>query len=264
MPHPLDGVNSKIERAKAHIGNLEQEIRAFAKLKPYTVRIDREKSAGGGTVKIFAVDNKIGIPDVSISLTAGEAVYQMRSALDHLIHQLVIANGQAAKLEDSRRHQFPIFESSDGYVARARGMIDGVADGVARIIESQQPYKRTPHSPHQDPLWILQDLNNTDKHRLIPVAVVGLNVLRGRDSADDVTYADLFEMRRPGPLKHGEMLARLDARDMDEHISADLTSTVSFEQAPKIGGLPVSMYSVLWHLIARVGNVIERFRVFFS
>lgn len=265
MAHPLDGVDAKLHRAIAHIANLEREIRAFTERKPYTLRRQEEPSAGGLEVKLFAVDSGIGDPPVSIRLLAGEVIYQLRSALDHLIHQLVILNGQAVKLHNSRSHQFPIFETREGYVKRAPRMIDGVSKAVAQMVEDAQPYKRLPNAPKQHSLWRVQDLNNTDKHRLIPITVVGVEQITGRESADNTTYADVFRMHRPGPLKDGELIAGFVTRD--KHIHTDLACTISFQHIPTIQGplntMPASMHGLLWYLTSDVGTVIEDFRRLF-
>jgi hypothetical protein len=191
-------------------------------------------------------------------LLAGEALYQLRSALDHLIHQLVILNGQAAKLTTSRRHQFPIFDSAQGYGAKAARMIDGVSKDVADIIERAQPYKRTTRAPRRDPLWILQDLNNTDKHRLIPVSVLGIGEVDIFDSkgklailtSEDVVLADnkvFWSFTTPS--------GRYD------DVYAEIACKPAFEQAMSVGtGITLSMSGVLWQITTRVHTIVESCR----
>lgn len=207
MTHPLDGVNAKLTRVVASLERLHSDIRAFAALRPFTVRIEEhDRGDGQSEVHVIAVDRRI-LWDVNINLLAGEIVYQLRSALDHTIHQLVLADGHGEKLAGSRRHQFPIFETEVGYRTRAPAMIDGVSPSVGRLIKDAQPFASTlAASAH--PLWILQDLSNTDKHRVIPVSVVALEELEGRDSADDVTYADWFTMTGFGKLSDAVLLGK--------------------------------------------------------
>ena len=78
-------------------------------------------------------------------------VYQLRSSLDHLVHELVILSGNAEKLKDSRKHQFPIFESKTGYDKRVGRTIDGVSNNIARLVE-QQPYVHRPARRNDDAL----------------------------------------------------------------------------------------------------------------
>jgi len=93
----------------------------------------------------------------------------------------VLLNGNESKLR-SRRLQFPIFDTSEGYEAKAAGMIDGVSRQAVELIAAEQPYVRRPDNPRNDPLSVLQDLNNTDKHRMLPVTVIGLGIARADDS----------------------------------------------------------------------------------
>ena len=189
MSNALSGVDEKLKRARSHIDQLDQQLSAYRKSNPYSVRVhpDVDAATGQPVGRLIAVRN-LGVPDPdpSTALLAGEAVYQMRSALDHLIHQLVIIAGNEGKLIGSRRHQFPIFENRKGYVKRAPGMIDGVdpvgSTIVSAAIESHQPYARSPNTATFDPLWLLQDINNTDKHRLIPIHIVGIGEVRGHDA----------------------------------------------------------------------------------
>ena len=61
-----------------------------------------------------------GIPP-GFPLIAGEAAHQLRSALDHLVWQLVIANTGATPT--GTKSGFPIFKNEKGYDKRAPSMI---------------------------------------------------------------------------------------------------------------------------------------------
>jgi hypothetical protein len=65
------------------------------------------------------------------------------------------------------RSGFPIFHDSKGYEARKQTMIKGIAGSAARI-DALQPFHRGA-TFQADPLWMLQELNNIDKHRLLLV-----------------------------------------------------------------------------------------------
>src|SRR5713226_5795182 len=108
MTAALFGIDKKLERAVAHINNLQRQITVFRNQTPYTARVQVDTDYRGQRVgRLVAVKNfRVGDPDISMILLAGEAIYQLRSALDHLVHQLVILCGNATKLETSRRHQF--------------------------------------------------------------------------------------------------------------------------------------------------------------
>src|SRR3954464_14593020 len=99
MRHPLEGIDRKLQRAIAHINDLDQQIRNFQRGRPYSVRVESDVQDAQPVWRVIAVDNGAAAPDVSLVLLAGEALYQLHSALDHLIHHLVIVSGAAEKLE---------------------------------------------------------------------------------------------------------------------------------------------------------------------
>jgi hypothetical protein len=257
MSPSFEGVQRKLERAKAHINDLNSQLRTFTELKPYSARMQEDVQRGNKVARFIAVrSTAIEVPDmIPWVLLAGEALYQLRSALDHLIRQLVIANGEAGKLKNSKRHQFPIFDTPEGYGSRASGMIDGVSDHVARVIEHEQPYRRSTDAPHDDLLWILQNLNNTDKHRLIPTAVIGISVVQLHDRRGKLGTVK-FEN---AVLEHDKVFLTIinDERRYDD-IRPDLTCAIAFEQAMRVNGITVGMETVLWRMTSRISDILSQ------
>jgi hypothetical protein len=262
MHADLSGVENKLERAVTHINNLREQIASFRNSEPYSVRKQEDSDKGRRVCRLVAVKNpNVGPPDVGMVLLAGEAAYQLRSALDHVVHQLVAVNGNAALLKDSRSHQFPIFKSPHGYGARACGMIYGVSKDVADIIEQSQPYKVRPGAPEYDALWILQDLNNTDKHPLIPVAVIGLDVVSASD-----TRGELFTLASNDVVLEDNQVFFTFFNDTERYddIRLKLRCAVAFEQAMRMWDSTVSMDVMLLDIAERVDSVIGLFRPLFK
>lgn len=251
-----DGIDAKVQRALLHANALELQIRDYCQRRPFGVRLERVLDTDGRpSIDVIAVDREVTLPSIALSLTAGEALHQLRSSLDHVIHQLVIANGQEQRL--STRHQFPIFTFEDGYRQRGRNMIAGVAPAAEHLIESLQPFRRG-RGP-QDPFRVLQALNNTDKHRILPVSVVVVDVLRLRDSADEVTYADAVTFQGLGRVQGDDHLARLPLEYFDAFVGADLSCTVAFDQCCDDDHQP-SMSAVLFEIAAEVLQAVSKFR----
>lgn len=260
MNASLQGVDHKLQRAIAKINDVYNLAQSFTDKKPFTVRVQKDTAEGRDIYRCVASKNvACGGPPVDIVLLSGEVLYQLRSCLDHLVTQLVILNGEGAKLVTSRKHQFPIFETPQGFSARSPAMIDGVSKSVADLIENEQPYRRTSHAPRNDMLWVLQDLNNTDKHRLIPITVVGIDACYGKADgetifmvqSEDIVLTDekvffSFYWDRP----HSEM-------------SAEMAATVAFEQIMSPYGVTLGVPGVLASVSTRVGQVVEGFRLLF-
>jgi hypothetical protein len=160
MPHPLDGVKAKIERAVKHINQFDTEASRFER-DAYTVRVEPDIDAG--RLNLVTRDMGLGDPPVPLLLLAGEITYQLRSALDHIIYIL-------AKQARERKRGFPIFKEPNEYKSQAPSMIKGVSARAEAIIEGAQPFQSNP--PDNYALWMLHELNNTDKHRVIPACSV--------------------------------------------------------------------------------------------
>jgi hypothetical protein len=102
------------------------------------------------------------------SVLAGEAIHHLRSSLDHLVWALA----SRRNANPPGRIQFPICSSAEKFAKACKG---GIIHGLSRkshaAIERSQPYwhrYRTP-DPENHPLFILNEMNNTDKHRLLVV-----------------------------------------------------------------------------------------------
>ena len=89
MPHPLDGCRLEVKRANEHIDDLQAEITHHFRSKPYKLR-SKDDATRGHLVLHLTNRNR---PSARTSILIGE-VLQLRSALDHLVAQLVVRNGQ--------------------------------------------------------------------------------------------------------------------------------------------------------------------------
>lgn len=174
----IDGVRLKIERAKKHIRDLDSEIRIFIESKPYTIGTKPHPVAQIRYTTLF-VDSVKTVPD-PISLIIGDAVHNLRSALDHLAWQLVEAGGGIP----NRDTYFPVCQGSQGAqqyaTAIGKGEIQKMRPGAEKVLSSVQPYVTGDNT-----LWIIHELDRIDKHRLL-IAVAssmdkwGVDVLKGQ------------------------------------------------------------------------------------
>jgi hypothetical protein len=94
----------------------------------------------------------------------------LRSAFDHLAWQL-----SSAKFQAKFPHQveFPVFQRKPftrDELSRYRRKIEGISSPTALArIDSLQPYHQV--DPSRYPLWLIHDLDRTDKHRELVLAV---------------------------------------------------------------------------------------------
>lgn len=171
-----DGIKSaklKLTRAGEHIRAIKRCIAEYSASKPHKI-VSKSK-----------YQKQLNIPKsppLEISLLAGEAVYQLRSALDHVAFQLVQMNPNIASIKTNWREnaQFPMRTK----VPRgcrpplAKDMffsdLPGIADEPFAFIESLQPYYGI--GAVNNALRFLVHLSNIDKHR-------HLNLIRPRTKA---------------------------------------------------------------------------------
>jgi hypothetical protein len=168
----LDEILTKFERAHEHLNILNKEIERFIKGKPCGHTSKREPKGECEYDVIVRVQIKTP-PPIRLSVIIGEILYHIRSALDHLVYQLTLANGVTdEKILDSC--EFPIFDKPTKFtLTRKSGERDpksglykmrGVDAMAQAIIEGLQPYHSGANITTH-PLWVLHQLCNIDKHR---------------------------------------------------------------------------------------------------
>jgi hypothetical protein len=164
LSHPSDGPRVKIQRAKKHIYELDAEIGAFLKSNPYLIFQEIQPDTGR---KVWHVQVRRQ-PPPRLSAITGDAVHNLRSALDLLVNQLVLAPS-----EPSDKTAFPIGWDLADYEAKVPRYTKGVSDTAKAMIANLKPYKGG-----NDSLWRLHRLDIADKHRLlIPVGAAHGSVI---------------------------------------------------------------------------------------
>jgi hypothetical protein len=153
-------IELKVQRADKHFHDLRVNLDAFYKVlqTEKSKFLVREVEPVSGD-KIFKI---VTVPEVPpmISVIAGDILFNLRSALDHLAFQLVIANPAVTSKKDIF---FPFGESEADYMAsERRSVIETFANTAVKRIDALKPYKGG-----NDILWRLSRLNNIDKHRLL-------------------------------------------------------------------------------------------------
>lgn len=176
----LVGIRLKIERAKQHFGDAEHALSIFSESGPYKIGTKHDPET---RELIYYAKEVNSIPPI-VAVLAGETINCLRSALDHLAVQLVLASPGGAAA-DIRKIQFPITPASNrGKTPRER-KIEGMGQNIIDAIDVLEPYK----GGAGNDLWILHELNNIDKHRLL---VSAASVLQSVDHRPTQWMRDLF------------------------------------------------------------------------
>lgn len=259
MPHsygsPKDRLRHiflKLDRAVAHVHDLEVKLAATARTKPYAVRVKRDTDNGVPVGRLVFVKKSFGwSPDPSLSLLAGEALYHLRSVLDQSINHLIVSNRKTNKI--TTKTQFPIFRWATKYRSDAGRQIDVIPAAIGRIIEGHQPYNRSAFSPENDPLWILHMLNNTDKHRRLNTTANGISVVRVHDSKGLIGTIQSPDIT----VKHNHVFfTLLLPTDTYDEIKADLSLAIAFKEFMSPISVTMPMDHLLWTIVGRVQEIL--------
>jgi hypothetical protein len=177
--YPLDGARLKFDRGCEHVDTLHDQIPCFLKEHSHRVADQFQPQTGSHDRHIYG---KLTPPLWSILL--GEIGHNFRSSLDHIAWQLAIVwspTGDPEDQWDAREISFPIYADRRGYLTRKirKGKPcptwrhDGVLPQHRGPLRKLQPYQRR-NAAFSHPLWLLHELSNIDKHRVLHTTLVGL------------------------------------------------------------------------------------------
>jgi|SRR5208282_5282761 len=190
MRHPYEDVRLKINWADKHIGDFINAAARFMKTNPYGVVVEHDADTGQ---KAFAVKTVTPIPP-QISLIAGDALQNLRGALDYLACGLV---RMATKSEPSKYVCFPISESeplTNEQKSAFTRQVEGMRQDAVEAIQRLKPYKGGDNT-----LWRLHRLNIIDKHRLLMAAATCVSRINQGFSTHMVDYMLGFSDTAPVP-----------------------------------------------------------------
>lgn len=155
-------IRVKTEWAKKHLRDLEIARDRFIETKPYAVHCETDSNTGYLVYKITRIDP----PPPVIALLTGDTIHNLRSALDHLVYQLVLVNGAVP----TKQTAFPVFDDAVSYKTGSIGKIKGMAQAAIDRINASQPYK----GGSGEMLWCLHYLDIADKHHALLVTLVAV------------------------------------------------------------------------------------------
>lgn len=179
--HPLRPIFLKLDRADEHIHTVNRG--KFAHAHPLAVGFKADFKAGWHTAYFEKGERH---PPPELNVIAGEALYQARSALEHLVWALVKANHK----KPGKDHTFPLLPvpvgtkglaNAQAFIAKTKVKeLAGVPMAAIALIEKLQPYNTGNRSDYA--LTILHRMARDDRHRAPPSSFVGKALLRENQS----------------------------------------------------------------------------------
>jgi len=153
----MTSAQRKLKRGTEHVRTLLDEVHSYEEADAYVFDSEREiRSEKEAVYRCFA-ERQVAMP-MQWPLLAGEAIQNLRSALDHLIYEK--SGGKSST-------SFPIFTDRKEYEEKAPGRLKGVSEEVRDQIAEFQPFRFMPEDASRHPLAQLSSFSNRDKHRVL-------------------------------------------------------------------------------------------------
>jgi hypothetical protein len=271
MNPSLESPRLKLARADEHLGVLDEELGVF--FKSYTNRQLLEHTLDGPWhVVLVNPPIKELPPPQRLSLICGDAIQNTRAALDHLIWQLVLLEGN----QPDRWNSFPIYTERKKFDAnvihsrRRTSPLHGI-DPNGRpwaFIEEAQPYRggEMDKNPAHHELVVLAFLSNTDKHRTL----MGQVIFPGRATLQDIVSlnpdAVIVDYRVPNqPLSLVEKTEIVRVRFSESGPDPQVRVKRKLPVQPSFGDIitmQIPLHTIK-HVRGYVGRLIDRFDQFF-
>jgi hypothetical protein len=202
----------KLARGREHLDTLDAEFRRFHDQPFYTVvsEYDSDKAKYLARFKILR-----SIPQHRWGLILGDAVHNARTALDYIAWRL------AGSDPTDFATLFPICNHTAKFKSSER-RLERMHPEVVAIIRDLQPYKRP--DPNHSIIWLLEELDAKDKHKLIAMtqSVTRVHSFRGKGDIL-IPYAAVEQ-----PIEHNAILA--ESTDPNVEMEFELASKVIFDR----------------------------------
>jgi hypothetical protein len=199
---------------------LYRETDAWGDRNPF--RIVRQVNADG-SMHEFRIRMEVQPDTLRWALLLGDALHNMRCALDHIIYALAIRQTGQDPPPKASRLMYPICSSLEVWNSKTiQGRIASLNEPTRAAIEKTQPYNRLKAGQRFTPLWWLGQLNDIDKHRLPHITAVAAHP---DDIATDASPGTFRAFWNEGPLADGAPLLRLELTKPNPQLYVDVKAT---------------------------------------
>jgi hypothetical protein len=153
----FENARLKLDRAKHHIRDLQLVFASFIRDNPDPIRIEHDAAAGMVTARIIDPDFPASLP-----LIIGDAIHNLRTALDHAMWELIRLDGGT----QDRWTAFPAHRRRVDYEAACNG-IKTPRNDTRKFLISLACHE---HGGGEK-IYGLHILDNSDKHAIITPTV---------------------------------------------------------------------------------------------
>lgn len=233
--NPLESARAKVDRAKYHLRQLDDEIHSDGNAKKYGISFDHKTQTNELLIKALVPHGLF----VHYSIVAGEVIGHARSALEHAVWEIV-------PVAIPGRTGFPVFRLETKadrvkpddrcYDRHGIRMIHGINTRAEAVIKAAQPFGPNFQT---NLLYVLNELWNTDKHRLLNFCIAYPRAIQLLFAYPNGTFRDRH-IPMPDNVKDGTELFRESHPGTDVKVIAEVDiSTIVFDGGT-FDGKPVS------------------------
>ncbi len=262
MSVALEGCWAKIQRADMHLSFLHEQIKSFAG-DGGSYKLGTQPNIQTGEIAIYG--EVFGEPPTDEwGAIIGDVVHNLRSALDHLVWQLTIANGHTPPPNpipkrgpgsEWRDIGFPICVTPHPAdhlgnpipwaSAKDLKSLWGIGPRLRAAFQELQPFV-TGQNPSEEPLAVLNELWNIDKHRHLHPTLFYVGLYDVESGHPEIQFR-ILEKYLPGPFKGRAQIGRVEVVGglprnyvmAQVKVKPILTYDVAFEQGSPADGAPV-------------------------
>ena len=246
----LDAALQKATRAAEHLKVLQSETLRFLQEGPGELLSTTERESNG---LLIGSGVSPAIP-ARIPLIIGDVLHNLRSSLDYLIWELVLANGYLP----TNKNAFPICDVQAAFkMELRRHRLDGIPAPARTTIEGLQPYRDGERREHNN-LRVLDELSGISRHRGVSLSAVTVLDSGLELDSNAGSYADSFVPALHQSSETGVCLYPASHRVRD----GQLVRFIAFGDGPAKGVELGLCLDRLWHWVSDV--VLPQFEGYFA
>ena len=172
-PKDIIALTAKLQRAEEHIFKLQEFWREFRTDDTYPIR---SQDTADGAYRMYSLGPVAPIP-ADVPLITGDAVHNLRSALDHVAYRLVCVGTNSPGPFDSV--YFPTGKDAKKFKARIQAIDKWLRPEAIKELTNVEAYG----GGQGEILWHIHYLDIIDKHRLL-LTVTSLNRFHSMSPAE--------------------------------------------------------------------------------
>jgi hypothetical protein len=237
----------KWARAVEHQQTLARETWLFAEKDSYEYTCFNNSSAPDDRLVRMHWRLKIKEPyPERWSILIGDALTNLRAALDHALWSAVLAQSGPPTTWAVRpeRVQFPIASTEQKFKEPDKMLASMVSPDIWDVVKAVQPFHGGTQA-HTVPLEILRWLSNVDKHRAVHIVGRTHVDLGPIQVASSSPLEVVEEWRLEGPAEDGAVVARLKLKRPTDSQPIDIAPTFAHEATLQICDTPQPDYRTL-------------------